>query len=131
MDVAGHAAATQVAEQGQGEGIAHGVDVQVRQKLHQCFPPQEDRTDTLAQQGEVGEKAGLHQDAVLQEDKVDRPRQYDVEATPRPLQDLQARHTQITRVYHEVDVVVPGQEGSGMSEKIHITPNTRQYKPCC
>lgn len=123
MDVAGHAAAPQVAEQGQGEGVAHGVHVQVGHKLHQRLPSQEDGAHALAQQGEVGEQAGLHQDAVLQEDKVDGPRQHDVEATPRPLQDLQARHAQIARVHHEVDVLVPGREGGRMSAKRGLCPS--------
>lgn len=113
VDVAAHAAPPQVAEQGQGEGVAHGVDVQVRHELGQRLPAQEDGAHALAQQREVREQAGLHQQPVPQEDKLHRAGQDDVEAPPRPLQDLRARHALVARVHHKVDIRVAADGGGG------------------
>lgn len=72
MNIAGHPATSKVAEQGQGEGIAHWVYVEVRDKLCEGLPAQEDGAHALSKQGEVREKAGLHQQTVPQENKLDR-----------------------------------------------------------
>ena len=109
MNVTPHAAASQVAKQGQSEGVAHGVDVQVWDELRQRLPPQEDGAHALSQQGEVRKQAGLHEQPVPQEHKLNRPGEHDVETAPRPFQNLLARHTQVPRVHHKVDVHVPVQ----------------------
>lgn len=106
VNVTPHAAASQVAEQGQGKGVAHGVNVQVRDKLRQGLPSQEDGAHALPQQGEVGEQARLHKQPVPQEHKLNRPREHNVEPTPRPVQNLLAGHAEIPRVHHKVDVRV-------------------------
>lgn len=119
MNVTAHAAASQVAEEWQSEGIAHGVDVQVWDKLCQRLPAQEDGAYTLSQQREVRKQAGLDQLPVPQEDKLNRPREDDVETAPCPVQDLLAGHTQVSRVDHEVDVHIPAQKRTTFSSLWH------------
>lgn len=109
VNVTPHAAASQEAKQGQSEGVAHGVDVQVRDKLRQRLPSQEDGAHALSQQGEVRKQAGLHEQPVPQENKLNRPGKHDVETASRPFQNLLARHTQVPRVHHKVDVHIPVQ----------------------
>lgn len=114
MNITTHTAAPEVAEQGQSEGIAHGVDVQVWNELGQRLPPEEDGPDALTQQSEVREQVGLHKHTMPQKHKVNRTRKHNVEATPRALQDLLARHTQISCIHHKVDVCIPVRRGLWM-----------------
>lgn len=109
MNITTHAAASKVAEQWQSEGIAHRVDIQVRNELCQCLPPEEDGPDALSQQSEVREQVGLHKHTMPQKDKLRRAREHNVETTPCTFQDLLASHTQVSRVHHNVDVCVPVQ----------------------
>lgn len=109
MNITPHTAASQVAEQRQSESVTHGVDVKVWDKLRQRLPSQEDGADALPQQGEVREQARLNKQPVPEEHKLNRPRQHDVETAPRSIQNLLARHTQVPRVHHKVDVHIPVQ----------------------
>lgn len=110
MNVTPNAAASQVAEQWQGESIAHWVDVQVWNKLRQRLPSQEYGPNALPQQREVREQAGLHKHTMPQEHKVNWPREHNVKTTPRPLENLLAGHTHISCVHHKVDILVPVQK---------------------
>lgn len=112
-----HAAASQIAKQRQSERITHGVDVQVRDKLCQSLPSQEDRAHTLSQQSEVRKQTGLHQQPVPQEHKLNRPREDDVETATSPLQNLMTRHTQVSCVHHEVNIHVPVRDRGGRDER--------------
>lgn len=93
MDVTPHTAASQIAKQGQSEGVAHGVDVKIRDKLGERLPSQEDGAHTLPQQGEAREQTRLHEQAMPQEDELNRPGENDVETASCSFQDLLTRHT--------------------------------------
>lgn len=125
MNIARHAAASKVTKQRQSEGVAHGVDVQVWDKLRQSLPSQEDAPHALSQQGEVGKQAGLHQQPVPQEHKVNRPGEHDVEAASRSVQDLLARHTHVPCVHHKVDVCVPVQVKVGLHKQMFNQPSCK------
>lgn len=121
MNIASHAAASQVAEQRQSKGITHGVDVNVWDKLCQCLPPQEDRSHALSQQGEVRKQSRLHEQPVPQEHKLNRAGEHDVEATSRSLQNLLACHPQVPCVHHKIDICVPVETSrSFMTFKTHL-----------
>ena len=109
MNIAPNTTASQVSEKRQSEGVTHGVDVKVWDKLRQRLPSQKNGAHALSQQGEVRKQAGLHKQPVPQEHKVDRPGEDDVEATTCPFQNLLARHAQVPCVHHKVDVCVPVQ----------------------
>ena len=107
VHIAAHPAAPQVAKDWQGERISHGVDVEVWHKLNERLPGQEDGAHTLAQQREVGVEAGLHQQPVLEEHKLNGSRQGNVEAPPSAVQDLLSGHTLVSGVHHKPHFWVP------------------------
>lgn len=107
MNITPDAAASKIAEQGQSESIAHGIDVKIWDKLCQRLPSQEDGAHTLSQQGEVRKQAGLHKHPVPQEHELNRPWEHNVETASCSIQNLLARRTQVPRVHHKIDVCIP------------------------
>ena len=71
MHVASHFATPEPAEEGEGEGVTHGVNVHVRTQLDQRFHAEQHGAHTLPKKGEARPTGGFHPFSQLEVHEVD------------------------------------------------------------
>lgn len=114
VHIARHSASTQVTEDGQREGVAHGVDVEIGCEGRERLPAQEKWADALAQQGEVGVKTRLHQKSMFQKDKADWTWETYVKAAASTIHNLLTRNILISCVNDKIHIRVPAEKKSNI-----------------